>query len=136
MVKPGAAQQELLVQFVKFGIVGVIGFLVDYGVLSLGVELGLGLYVGRLVSFLCAATTTWFCNRLFTFRGKGSGHAGVQWAKFVVASAGGFVLNYGTYAALVTYSAFVRNHLILAVAAGSIAGMFFNFFAARKVVFK
>ena len=96
----------------------------------------MGPYAGRLVSFFVAASVTWICNRLFTFRGQGGGHAGVQWAKFLIVSAGGFVLNYGTYAVLIATVPMVHAHPALGVAAGSIAGMFFNFFAARTVVFK
>jgi len=60
----------------------------------------------------------------------------VQWAKFVTVSAGGFVLNYGTYALLIATVPYVDKYPAIGVAAGSIAGMFFNFFAARKVVFR
>jgi putative flippase GtrA len=138
MVKTlSAAQRVFIVQFVKFGIVGVIGYFVDYGILEFCVRvLGTGPYLGRVFSFLFGASTTWICNRLFTFRGQGSGHAGRQWAKFVVVCLGGFVLNCGTYALLITYVPFVYAHLWIGVAAGSVAGMFFNFFAARKLVFR
>jgi putative flippase GtrA len=137
MVKLSAAQQKLLIQFLKFGIVGVIGFLVDSGVLLFCMQvLGMGPYTGRLVSFFAAASTTWICNRLFTFRGQGSGHPGLQWVKFLVVCAIGFIFNYGTYAILIATVPLVRDYPVLGVAAGSIAGMFFNFFAARTVVFK
>ena len=137
MVKLSAAQQKLIIQFLKFGIVGVIGFLVDVGILNFCMhEFGMGRYSGRLVSFIIAASTTWICNRLFTFRGQGGGHAGKQWAKFVTVSAGGFVLNYGTYALLIATVPLVHEYPWLGVAAGSVAGMFFNFFAARRVVFR
>ena len=137
MKQLSAARRALIVQFLKFGIVGVIGFIVDVAVLMFATRvLGMGPYAGRVLSFVIAASTTWLCNRLFTFRGQGSGHAGMQWARFVTVSAGGFVLNYGTYAALIASVPFVHAHLVLGVAAGSIAGMFFNFFFARKVVFR
>jgi putative flippase GtrA len=137
MKGPGAAHRALLIQFFKFGIVGTIGFIVDASVLMLMTHVaGLGPYSGRAISFIIAVSVTWICNRMFTFRGQGSGGASTQWAKFVTVSAGGFVLNYGTYALLVATVATVHVHLILGVAAGSIPGMFFNFFFARKIVFK
>ncbi|MDX2028821.1 MAG: GtrA family protein [Alphaproteobacteria bacterium] len=137
MKKLAARHRALFIQFIKFGIVGVIGFVVDVGVLKLCMwEFGMGPYAGRLVSFMVAVTVTWMCNRLFTFRGQGKGPAHKQWAKFVVACIGGFILNYGTYAVLITLFALVRDYPALGVAAGSIAGMFFNFFAARRVVFR
>jgi len=90
-------RQASIVQFIKFGIVGVIGFVVDAGVLTLCMQsFGMGPYEGRGVSFLIAVTTTWLCNRLFTFRGHESGDTlARQWAKFAVVGCGGFALNYG-----------------------------------------
>ena len=137
MIKLSAARRTLIIQFLKFGLVGVIGYVVDVGVLKISMYFfGAGFYVGRLFSFFFGASTTWICNRLFTFRGQGKGHAGVQWAKFLVVCIGGFILNYGTYAALIATSPLIREYPSLGVAAGSVAGMFFNFFAARKVVFR
>lgn len=132
-----AARRALLWQFIRFAIVGTGGFLVDIGVLTFCTQaLGMGPYLGRLFSFLTAATFGWFCNRHFTFKGQGGGHPGAQWARFLAVSAGGFVFNYGTYAALISTIPFAREHLVIGVAAGSIAGMFFNFFASRHFVFR
>ncbi|HUY68110.1 MAG TPA: GtrA family protein [Alphaproteobacteria bacterium] len=129
--------RALASQFVKFGIVGAAGFLVDVAVLMFCMKIfGMGPYGGRLISFFVAATMTWIGNRLFTFRGLGGGKAHIQWAKFVSVSGGGFVLNYGAYAALVASVPLVHAHPPLGVAAGSIAGMFFNFFMARRHVFR
>ncbi len=129
--------RPVVVQFIKFGIVGGIGFLVDVGILKLCMTfLGMGLYDGRVVSFIAAATTTWFCNRVFTFRGQGGGAVHAQWARFVLVSVGGFCFNYGAYAALIATQPLVAAYPILGIAAGSLAGMFFNFFASRHLVFR
>lgn len=125
----------MLVQFLRFGIVGTIGFLVDSVVLYGGLAVGLGLYWGRAVSYLAAATTTWALNRAWTFRGQGDGPAWRQWAAFVVVNLVGFMCNYGTYAALVTSVAFAQQHPIIGVAAGSLAGMIGNFLLSRRFVF-
>ena len=46
-------------EFIRFGIVGVVGLLVDIAVLYLCLDIsGLGLYASRVVSYLAAATTT------------------------------------------------------------------------------
>ena len=65
----------------------------------------LGLYGAGLVSYFVAATGTWLFNRLWTFRGRGSGPAHRQWARFLAANLLGFTLNRGTYALLVTFVA-------------------------------
>ena len=127
----------LLLQFIKFGLVGVVGFLVDAGVLRFCMtELGMGPYAGRIVSFMAAVTATWLCNRHFTFRGQGSGSTRAQWARFVAVCLGGFVFNYGAYALLIATQPVVAAYPVLGVAAGSLAGMFFNFFASRRLVFR
>jgi putative flippase GtrA len=132
-----AAERKLIKQFIKFGMVGTVGFVVDVGVLKFcTLMLGMNPYGGRVFSFLAGASTTWILNRVFTFRGEGRGPAHVQWAKFLAVSAGGFTLNYGTYSLLIATIPLVREYLSLGVAAGSIAGMFFNFFVSRKVVFR
>lgn len=132
----GARVAGLAQEFLRFGTVGVIGFLVDTGVLYGMLGLGAGLYLGRAVSYVSAATTTWALNRAWTFRGRGTGPVHRQWALFVVVNLGGFVLNYGTYALLVAFVPLVAAHPVLGVAAGSVAGMFSNFFLSRQLVFR
>lgn len=132
----GAERAAVAQEFLRFGVVGGIGFVVDTAVLYGMLALGAGLYLGRAVSYLAAATTTWALNRAWTFRGRGGGPVHRQWALFLVVNLGGFVLNYGTYAALVTFVPFVAAHPVLGVAAGSIAGMFSNFVLSRRLVFR
>lgn len=124
-------------QFAKFGAVGVVGFLVDVAVLWVCVRLaGTNPYAGRGVSYLFAATTTWALNRSFTFRGAASEPLVRQWAKFLVTNAVGGLVNYGVYAALVTYVGLFAHYPEAAVAAGSLAGMLLNFSASKALVFK
>jgi putative flippase GtrA len=97
---------------------------------------GLGPYVGRLISFLIAVSVTWIGNRLFTFRRKGTSAAHIEWAKFALVCAIGFALNFGTYAALIAGVPFIAHAPVFGVAVGSLVAMFFNFFAARRLVFR
>jgi putative flippase GtrA len=125
----------LLAQFLRFGTVGVFGFLVD--TITVYATRGtLGLYGAGLVAYLTAATAGWLLNRAWTFRGQGGGPAHRQWATYLAANLLGFVLNRGTYAVLVTVSAACADEPVLAVAAGAIAGMFVNFHLSRSVVFR
>ena len=132
----GAARFSVLMEFLRFGVVGTIGFVVDTAVLYAGLAFGLGLYGGRAVSYLVAATTTWALNRLWTFRGRGEGPAHQQWALFLLVNLIGFAMNYGTYAALIVFVPMVAAHPVLGVAAGAIAGMFGNFVLSRQLVFR
>jgi putative flippase GtrA len=131
----GRDRAGTVLQFLRFGVVGTIGFVVDTAVLYAGLAAGLGLYGGRAVSYLVAASATWALNRAWTFRGQGEGPAMRQWALFVVLNLVGFAFNYGTYAALVSGVALVAQHPVIGVAAGSLAGMMGNFLLSRRFVF-
>ena len=129
------AHVRLVAQFAQFGTVGVIGFLVDTAVLYATVAWA-GLYLGGALAYAVAVTTTWWLNRVWTFRGRGSGAAHRQWMTFVVANVPGLCLNLGTYFALVTFVPLCAARPVLAIAAGAVAGMFANFAMARTVVFR
>ncbi len=127
----------LLGQLLRFGAVGVFGWVVDTAVVYL-LRGSLGLYGAGLVSFLVAASANWVLHRIWTFRGHSSRDIGMhrQWAIFVAAMALGFVLNRGAYAALVTFSAVCAANPILATAAGAVAGLGLNFVTSRHWVFR
>jgi putative flippase GtrA len=123
-------------QFLRFGVVGTGGFLVDAGLLTLMLWAGLGLYAGRVVSYVGAATFTYAFNRAWTFRDAARAPAARQWALFLAVNLIGFTLNYGTYALLVAFVPVVAANPVLGVAAGSIAGLGGNFLASRRFVFR
>lgn len=120
-----------------FSLVGVIGFVVDAGILQLLV-LGVAWdrYSGRLISFLCAATATWLLNRRYTFRGPRKHSLGVEWARYILAMSGGFACNFAAYSALVYFFNVDRQWLILAVAAGSVAGLGVNYTVSHYWVYR
>ena len=124
-------------EFIKFSAIGTLGFLVDATILHVMVTaVGLGLYVSRLISYLAAATTTWFLNRHFTFHGGANASARRQWSHFVLVNGLGGGINYGVYAALVASSDVFAAFPVGAVAVGSVAGLLFNFTASRRFVFR
>jgi putative flippase GtrA len=129
------ARVAMLVQFLMFGTVGTIGFLVDTGTVY-ALRHSLGLYGAGMAAYFVAATVAWLLNRLWTFRGLGSGPVHRQWARFLVVNLGGLVLNRGTYALLVTFVPIAAQQPVYATAAGAIAGMFVNFTLNRTMVFR
>ncbi|HEX5354563.1 MAG TPA: GtrA family protein [Rhodanobacteraceae bacterium] len=123
-------------QLAWFGVGGFIGFIVDAGIVQLLVsELDVDPYVGRLFSFVCAATATWLFNRRFTFRERGDYTLFGEWSRYMVAMSAGFALNYLTYALVVYISSFVQAWPAIGVAAGSLPGSAVNFLGARQWVF-
>jgi putative flippase GtrA len=124
-------------QLVLFSVGGAFGFIVDAGVLQLLVAgIAWDRFTGRLISFLCAATVTWVFNRRYTFRGSRRHSLWVEWLRYVFAMSGGFACNFAAYSALVLWLDIQGRWLILAVAAGSVAGLGVNFAASRYWVYR
>jgi putative flippase GtrA len=123
------------VQLLRFGAVGTLGFVVDTATVY-ALRAALGLYGAGLAGYVTAASSNWVFNRIWTFRGQGSGSAHRQWALFMVVNLAGFVLNRGTYALLVTFVPIAADQPVIAVAAGAIAGLFTNFTLSRRLVFR
>ena len=124
-------------QFLFFVLVGTIGFIIDAATLYLVMgQLGAGLYGGRVISYLVSATSTWALNRRYTFRGQRSAYRLGEWSRFLAANAVGGLVNYMTYAVLVSTYATAGAHPVIGVAAGSLAGLLINFGASRYIVFR
>lgn len=126
----------MLGQFLRFALVGALGFFVDAGVLLLARWGGLDLYSARAVSFLSAVTFTWALNRRFTFRAQAVAPPSAgEWARFAATNAVGGLVNLAAYALLVTLVEPLARWPVLAVAAGSAAGLGFNFLGSRLFVY-
>jgi putative flippase GtrA len=130
--------------FLQFAAIGLLAMFVDMGVLWVVTSgLGIGLYVGRAISFLCAATTTWFLNRTITFRHSRMHRIVVEYLRFLGVAMMGGVVNLGVYSAIVFAA---HRWLILSqpwsgllpyfgVACGSAAGLLFNYTGSKLAVF-
>ncbi|QWT18721.1 GtrA family protein [Bacillus sp. NP157] len=123
-------------QVLQFAAAGVLGFLVDTGVLYGMLWLGLGYFLGRAISFLCAVFATWQVNRRFAFVDGRRRSAWQEWWHYLAAMAVGGVVNYAAYSAVVLLAPHARMTPLLAVAAGSAAGMVVNFASAKLWVFR
>jgi putative flippase GtrA len=123
-------------QVLRFVIAGVVGFLVDAGILYLALAVGLGYFAGRAVSFLCAVWATWQINRRYTFTSDRSQSVWVEWWRYLAAMAVGGVVNYCAYSAMVLTLRGLPFLPVVAVAVGSLAGMVVNFATAKLWVFK
>lgn len=120
----------------RFAVGGVVGFLVDSGVLYALIALGMNPYAARVPSFLIAATSTWLVNRYWTFADRRGGHRAAEWSRYLVAMLVGGAINYTAYATLLANSATVRAWPVLGVAAGSLAGMVVNYLSSHYWIFR
>ena len=128
--------KRLLKELISFALVGGIAFTVDVGVLYF-VKADIGIYWGRAVSFFCAVIVTWLLNRKLTFKRRMSGRSLFsEFTRYLTVMMGGGTVNYLLYATLVTTMEKVAAQPVWGVAAGSGAGMMFNFIFVKYFIFK
>ena len=128
-------------RFLRFGVVGGAGFVVDEAVLTiLHYLIGLDRYSARAISIFCAATFTWWGNRNLTFAEHaatgGLGALGREWLKFMLANGVGAAVNYGAYTVLVSFAPAPLSNPLLATAIGVGVGLVFNFTLSKRFVFR
>lgn len=129
--------RSVIHQLFWFGVSGVLGLLVDMGVLWLAGP-WLGLYGGRVLSFLCAATSTWAFNRRQTFAptGRQGKTLAAEYLAYLGTMSVGGAVNYGAYVAFVRHFPELPGFALWGVAVGSLAGLGFNFASARFLIFR
>lgn len=116
--------------------VGAAGFVVDAVVLSVFVhQFFWPPIAARVISFVAAATFTWQLNRRFTFRAMPA-PGSAQYVRYLLASSGGFGVNFAVFSAAVLYVQHLRAWPIIALALASAAGLLVNFVLYRHWVFR
>jgi putative flippase GtrA len=125
-------------KFLRFALIGSFGFLVNEAALYLCLHLGhLNKDQGWFAAYLVAVTFTWWGNRTITFREYASDKGLLaEWAAFVVANGVGAFANATVYFSFVHFAPSPASDPLLALAAGALAGMAFNFAAAQRFVFR
>lgn len=92
--------KELLVQFSKFVLVGVINTGIDIGVLNLlmwvsGHDKGVYYSVFKAISFTVAVINSYLMNKFWTFKERQTNNVGSQFTSFFFISLIGFGINVG-----------------------------------------
>jgi putative flippase GtrA len=121
--------------FIRFGMVGGIGFVWDTATVYALRNLT-GLYIAGACGFLVAATANWALNRIWTYRHVKHDALHKQWLRFLASNFVGFIVNRGLYFVLILKNGTFHSYPVLAILAGSIAGIFFNYLLSKKFVFR
>ena len=123
-------------RFLRFCLVGSVGFLLDAVVLWGLMALGFAPLVARVFSYLAAATGTWLLNRRYTFDADPQLGLWREWTHYLAVNGLGGGINYLCFAlALMTLDA-VRAQPVLGVALGSAVALVFNYLANKHLVFR
>ncbi|HET9029366.1 MAG TPA: GtrA family protein [Candidatus Aquilonibacter sp.] len=123
-------------QFVKFAIVGLSGFLVNFIVFTLLQRVDpshaepLHYYVLYSVAFLSGGVSNYWFNRVWTFRS--TGHAVHEGAKFMTVSV--IALIVGWIVSAIVAPSLGHGHKTWFIA--TVAGIFVNFFVNKYWTFK
>lgn len=121
-------------RFLRFMVVGGVGFVVDAGVtLGLLATGFFGPFSARAIAIALALLCTWFCNRNFTF-GKSGHHVvreGVLYGSVGITSA---LLNYAIYSGLLLSMPMLRP--ILALILASASATLYSYFGYARFVFR
>lgn len=122
--------------FPAFVAVGAIGFLVDATILAILVHgYEWGDYTARIVSFLCAVTVTWYLNRKYAFAAGQTSNRRQEYTRYIAVQGTGMLINFLVYALCIETSALMDAWPVLALAAGSVVALLFNYVGARVFVF-
>ncbi|HET7033723.1 MAG TPA: GtrA family protein [Casimicrobiaceae bacterium] len=131
--------RSLPADFVRFAIVGGIGFIVDAGILSALVSwFGLNVYASRAVSFSIAVLATWALNRQWVFGDWKARHAsavGAEYVRYVVVQTVGALTNLAVFVAVLVAVPDLIRYPVVPLAIGAVAGLLVNFAGARLWVF-
>lgn len=128
--------QEEVRRFFSFALIGTGAFVLDAALLQAGIALGLAKPVARVISVFAAMNFAFALNRAFTFAQFRGTPLPRQWAMYMAANSVGAAINYLVFLVLGTGQGWFAGTPVLAVAAGSIAGMGFNFTASRLTAFR
>ena len=86
--------KKLLAQFMKFGVVGVIAFVIDYGFMILLTEVfGVPYLISTTVSFIISVVFNYFASMRFVFKRKDDMSCRREFIIFVILSVIGLVIN-------------------------------------------
>jgi putative flippase GtrA len=129
--------QATRTRFLKYLGIGAVAFLIDVASFQVALSLaGMSPYAARVVSFLAATTAAWWLNRTFTFHDASNERPERQWGRFMAANFVGGAVNYSVFVVVMATLPIAQAYPVLALAAGSGAGVFFNFTAYCHYVFR
>lgn len=116
-------------QFLRFCLVGGVGFIVDFLVLQALIIFGFTPQFARIYSILLALQVTFVLHRQFTFRVQHSWWR--AWIKFMASNALGALVNYACFVFALNFVSHTPAMLIATVIA-----LFFNYWANKRYVFR
>lgn len=86
-------QIDMLVTFLKFAVVGFSGVFVDFGITYILKEkLGVQKYLSNSIGFICAASSNYLFNRIWTFQSENP-QILIEYGQFILIALVGLLIN-------------------------------------------
>jgi len=136
----------IIYQIAKFCLVGALNTFVDFGILNLlisatGIATGFNYSFFKAISFIAAATNSYFWNKHWTFEKKGSVFASGEFIKFFLVTFVGFIINVGIASFIVNvigpqYGIGEKLWANVGAFASVFAAFMWNFIGSKYIVFK
>ena len=140
LARTGAAKAALLAkadaEFVRFVVVGGLGFCMDAALLQVFLRLGLGYYTGRIPSFLIACAVTWVVNRAWTFKAGRQASKVRQAALYLGVQCVGWATNLTIYALCLLLFPQLKSLILIPLVLGAAGGMVVNFLGSKHLAFR
>ncbi|MDP8916840.1 MAG: GtrA family protein [Pseudomonadota bacterium] len=122
--------------FLKFGLVGAAGFVVDALALQTGLALGQPAALARVVSILIAMQATFALNNAFVFRRHRRRPLSRRWLGFMAANAFGALCSYALFVGLIATGLPWISAPLPALAIASAAAWAVNYAGSRMLAFR
>lgn len=123
-------------RILKFGLAGIVGFVVDSSLVTGLVWTGLDPVVARCFSIAAAILATWLVNRSLAFADRAPGPPTVaEFLRYAGASFAALLVNFGLFWLLVRWQGIFAQWPVLAVALATGVSMCVNFLSYFKLVF-
>ena len=117
--------------FIRFLLVGGLGFSIDAGLTYLLMQLMLAPWLARIPAIALAMVFTWLMNRYFTYKVE-KARSAWEAARYAIVALGMALCNYLIYLLLVHYGVWP----LAAVTAATACQTLISFHAYRRLVFK
>ena len=132
-------------QFARFSVAGFLAAAIDFGILNFlmfmtGLVSGLPFTIFKSISFMIAATNSYFVNKFWTFR-KSKEVNYKEYLQFLAVSAVGISINVGIATLIVNglgpqFGLEPKIWANIGAVAGSAIGLIWNFIGFKMIVFK
>lgn len=128
--------RENFLQFIRFGLVGTTGLVIDWSCLKLLLLL-MPFPAAVSCAYIVSATWNWLFNRLWTFRKTSHDNhkPSIQWSRFLLATLPGFCINRGITLVLHYYVPSIGQENLAVLFCGALGGMTINFLLTKYCVF-